>query len=112
MRAAAVLSIAAAVTSHARGEETATVQGKVELPKATAIAPAAARYQTENIPIGKPEPPTAVVYLEGKFPRVAPTHLAKMPQKNLQFTKGLLPIQKGTTVEFPNLDDTYHNVFS
>ena len=35
-----------------------------------------------------------------------------MAQKNLNFGPGILPIQVGTTVEFPNLDDTYHNVFS
>ena len=28
------------------------------------------------------------------------------------FSPGLLPVQVGTTVEFPNLDDTYHNIFS
>ena len=31
---------------------------------------------------------------------------------SLQFVPALLPIQVGTKVEFPNLDDTYHNVFS
>ena len=28
------------------------------------------------------------------------------------FSTTLLPIEVGTTVEFPNRDDTYHNVFS
>jgi hypothetical protein len=35
-----------------------------------------------------------------------------MEQKHFQFAPGILPIQKGTSVEFPNLDDAYHNVFS
>lgn len=35
-----------------------------------------------------------------------------MEQKNFQFHPGVLPIQKGTVVEFPNLDEDYHNVFS
>jgi hypothetical protein len=35
-----------------------------------------------------------------------------MSQKNLAFTTPLLPVRKGTKVEFPNLDDTYHNIFS
>jgi hypothetical protein len=30
----------------------------------------------------------------------------------LTFVPALLPIQVGTKVEFPNLDDTYHNIFS
>ena len=28
------------------------------------------------------------------------------------FVPALLPVQVGTRVEFPNLDDTYHNIFS
>ena len=35
-----------------------------------------------------------------------------MTQKNLAFVTPLLLVQVGTTVEFPNLDDTYHNIFS
>jgi hypothetical protein len=35
-----------------------------------------------------------------------------MAQKDLAFVTPLLPVQVGTTVEFPNLDDTYHNIFS
>lgn len=62
---------------------------------------------------GAPDPPAAVVYLEGVFPITGPNRpVAQMTQKNLNFGPGILPIQVGTTVEFPNLDDTYHNVFS
>jgi len=35
-----------------------------------------------------------------------------MAQKDLAFAPSLLPVQTGTRVEFPNLDDTYHNIFS
>jgi hypothetical protein len=35
-----------------------------------------------------------------------------MAQKDLAFVPELLPVQVGTRVEFPNLDDTYHNIFS
>jgi hypothetical protein len=35
-----------------------------------------------------------------------------MAQKDLTFVPTLLPVQLGTKVEFPNLDDTYHNIFS
>jgi hypothetical protein len=35
-----------------------------------------------------------------------------MAQKDLAFVPMLLPVQTGTKVEFPNLDDTYHNIFS
>jgi len=35
-----------------------------------------------------------------------------MTQKDLSFQPSLLPLQVGARVEFPNLDDTYHNIFS
>jgi plastocyanin len=59
-----------------------------------------------------PFPPVAVVYLEGAFPRPASPPTAQMVQKDLSFQPNLLPVQVGTKVEFPNLDDTYHNIFS
>ena len=36
----------------------------------------------------------------------------QMSQKDLTFVPLMLPVQVGTKVEFPNLDDTYHNIFS
>lgn len=57
-------------------------------------------------------PPTAVVYLEGKFPPAASQVVAQITQKDLAFLPSLLPVRIGTKVEFPNLDDTYHNIFS
>jgi hypothetical protein len=59
-----------------------------------------------------PYPPLAVIYLEGAFPRAGNPPLAQMVQKDLNFQPAILPIQAGTRVEFPNLDDTYHNIFS
>jgi len=57
-------------------------------------------------------PPLAVVYLEGSFPKPATPPTAELPQKNLAFVPSLLPVRVGTIVSFPNLDDTYHNIFS
>jgi plastocyanin len=57
-------------------------------------------------------PPLAVVYFEGDFPKRAPTAVVQMAQKDLTFIPSLLPVQVGTRVEFPNFDDTYHNIFS
>ena len=59
-----------------------------------------------------PYPPVAVVYLEGSFPRPAQIATAQMVQKDLTFVPAILPVLVGTRVEFPNLDDTYHNIFS
>jgi len=59
-----------------------------------------------------PDPPVAIVYLEGSFAPPASAPTAQMAQKDLAFVPSLLPVQRGTRVEFPNLDDTYHNIFS
>jgi plastocyanin len=54
-----------------------------------------------------------VVYLEGNFaPPPASNAPAQVAQKNIAFAPDLLPILVGSSVEFPNMDDTYHNVFS
>jgi plastocyanin len=90
----------------------ATIEGKVNLAgvKKASGPPSTARYQNKP-PIGPPEPRSAVVYLEGVF-EPSTNKIAKLEQRHYQFAPGLLAIQKGTTVEFPNQDDEYHNVFS
>jgi len=100
-------------THSARAD--AIVEGIVQLPKATTPPPNPARYQNKiQGEVGPPDPPVAVVYLEGNFPVNSTTNApsVRMEQKHYQFAPGILPIQKGTSVEFPNLDDAYHNVFS
>lgn len=54
-----------------------------------------------------------VVYLEG-VPGVPPTtpRLKQMRQKDLSFAPGFMVVTKGSTVEFPNDDKVFHNVFS
>lgn len=55
----------------------------------------------------------AVVYLEGSAVKLeAPTEPVKMDQKDQTFVPFVLPVVKGTTVEFLNNDNTGHNVFS
>jgi plastocyanin len=96
------------------GSAQAVVEGIVSLPAPPAGAAALPRYPGQVLQPGPPDPPTAVVYLEGSF-STTPTNATAprvLGQKNLQFAPALLPIQKGTVVEFPNYDDLYHNVFS
>jgi plastocyanin len=93
----------------------AIVEGIVQLPKVTPKVPNTARYQnTIQGEVAAPDTPVAVVYLEGNFPINPATNgpSVQMQQKHYQFAPGILPIQKGTSVDFPNLDDAYHNVFS
>jgi len=61
-----------------------------------------------------------VVYIEGKVGtnsavpekpvQVVTRH--RVSQKGATFTPHVLPVLAGTTVEWPNYDDIYHNVFS
>jgi plastocyanin len=56
----------------------------------------------------------SVVYLEGAAPPLpaARTDRVVVDQKNLAFAPRVLPVVRGTVVEFTNSDDVQHNVFS
>jgi plastocyanin len=91
----------------------AAVEGHVELPKSYAAPVQAKRYEiVTKAGVLSIQPPLAVVYLDGNFPRPASLPTKEVAQKDLTFIPPLLPIQVGTRVQFPNLDDTYHNIFS
>jgi plastocyanin len=90
----------------------ATVEGTVPLSARPVSAAINQRYQAAGGVVATPEPPTAVVYLEGTFPAPATNAMVYLGQTNLQFNLALLPVQKGTLVAFPNQDEVYHNVFS
>jgi plastocyanin len=108
----AIVLLALAVAAPARLSAQATIEGKVQLPKLSAAALSPPRYPNQTLQPGPPEPPAAIVYLDGSFPAAPAGRPARVSQKNLQFAPGLLAIRRGTTVEFPNEDDVYHNVFS
>jgi plastocyanin len=91
----------------------AALEGRVELPKSRAAPVQAKRYEiVTKAGVLSTQPPLAVVYLDGNFPRPASLPIKELAQKDLTFVPVLLPIEVGTRVEFPNLDDTYHNIFS
>src|SRR5712692_5912411 len=91
----------------------ASVEGRVELPKSHSAPVMAKRYEIVTIGgVLATEPPLAVVYLDGSFPKATSPPTKQIAQKNLAFLPALLPVRVGTRVEFPNLDDTYHSIFS
>src|SRR6266550_1973761 len=91
----------------------ATVEGRVELPKSRSAPVQAKRYEiVTKGGVLSTQPPLAVIYLDGPFPQPASLPTKQVTQKDLTFIPALLPVRVGTTVEFPNLDDTYHNIFS
>jgi plastocyanin len=81
---------------HAQGTKASEQGGLIE---GAVDSPWVKRYQ-------------ALVYIDhmkGDFP---PTKNAFMSQKNLVFAPHILPVVKGTTVDFTNDDTVAHNVFS
>jgi plastocyanin len=109
MKQCALLVFCLAV-SHLRAQ--ATVEGTVQLPKPSPDLGINQRYQAD-LPVAPTNPPAAVVYLEtGQPPQPVAHSSAQMAQKGITFAPDLVAVLVGGTVEFPNLDDTYHNVFS
>jgi hypothetical protein len=91
----------------------ATVEGRVALPKSHATPVMNKRYEiVTKGGILSTNPPLGVVYLEGDFPKSPPGPPQQMGQKDMAFVPMLLAVQAGMRVEFPNYDDTYHNIFS
>lgn len=89
------------------------VEGRVALPKTRSTPVMNKRYEiVTKGGVMSTNPPLAVVYLEGVFARPFTPPVKQVIQKDFMFSPTLLPVQTGTKVEFPNLDDTYHNVFS
>ena len=101
--------------SPGQGQDQAVIEGRVPLPKPEPMTVPPPRYAGQVGEIAPPDPPTAVVFLEGKFPAAPATSANatnQVVQRGMQFHPGLLPVQVGTPVAFPNADDFYHNVFS
>lgn len=104
----------------ARREEAparAPVQGKGGAAVAAAAAPRRREPEPAAMGIvrGKIEVPNgepiAYVYVEN-VPGALVRDKVKIEQMHKQFVPSWAVVQRGTTVEFPNLDTIYHNVFS
>ncbi len=83
----------------------AAVEGEVVLPKAKVVVPSGDRYGLKAGQVAPAPAPVAVIYLEGQFPastNAVKTNQVQMAQKGFQFTQSVLPVQKGSYVEFPN----------
>ena len=91
----------------------ATIEGRVELPKTRFTPVVTERYEiVSKAGVLATDPPRAVVYLQGDFPKPKSLPVKEVAQKDFAFVPPLLAIEVGTKVEFPNRDDTYHNIFS
>src|SRR5262249_51109327 len=112
-----VALLALAPAQRASAARAGTIRGRVDLRR---VASAAERRPTVGgfgtpAPRDMPDLLRSVVYLEsaprGAFETNEGGH-AVMDQRNETFVPHVLAITTGTTVDFPNSDKFYHNVFS
>jgi plastocyanin len=110
-------ALLAAGTSSPASAAAGSIRGRVDLRREPAVAPLRPSVAGLGMP-ARPDAPdrrTSVVYLEE-----APQHAFEEPvrarvsmdQRNEAFVPYVLAVAVGTTVDFPNNDRTYHNVFS
>jgi plastocyanin len=91
----------------------AALSGSVPISRAAAAPIAMEKYAGSISGRVNPAPSRlAGVWLEGPGVRATAPGTARLEQEGYQFRTGLLIVQTGTRVEFPNRDDDYHNVFS
>jgi len=111
-----VLPVAHAHSGEIRG--TVRAEGKPEL----AGDAAGGKYDSRKYKfverVNYAELRNFVVYLDGPITNSVTTNATarvdtkRVNQEKASFTPGVLPIVVGTTVEWPNNDDIFHNVFS
>ncbi|HXT17692.1 MAG TPA: plastocyanin/azurin family copper-binding protein [Gemmatimonadaceae bacterium] len=106
-----------------RRPATGRIEGTVEI--STALSARRPQFRpyaepgTGSTPPPAPRDPIAaelhnvVIYLEGDMGRAGESapH-GRVAQHDERFVPHVLPVLQGTTVDFPNEDDVYHNVFS
>ncbi|MBI3049471.1 MAG: hypothetical protein HYY76_14290 [Acidobacteria bacterium] len=102
--------------SGAEGQDTATVQGRVDIGIPVAARRPMTAYATRSVPrpalAPESERRNVVIYLRNTRPRgVAPMHVS-IRQRNETFTPRVVAVTVGSEVDFPNDDLIYHNVFS
>jgi len=112
-----VLALFAAPSAQLRGPANGAIRGRVELrrpPPAQEPRPSVSGFGTVNRGEA-PDRRRSVVYMEtaprGAFEQAEPVR-ATMNQRDETFVPHVIAITTGTTVDFPNSDRIYHNVFS
>lgn len=113
-----MLAFVFAISGTLAAAQTGTIEGSVKLlPRTDLESKAALRYPGQPGPVSDlPQTPVpAVVYVTDKFEGESFTPPAQHPtlaQKDAWFVPEVLAVLVETTVDFPNLDRQYHNVFS
>jgi plastocyanin len=95
--------------------QTGRIVGRVRLVSVSASRPLAIAYSSRWLP-AKGQPPreinNVVVYLQGMPAAAMPARHYELRQEGELFLPHVLPIGRGSWVDFTNDDPFYHNVFS
>lgn len=91
-----------------------TVTGTIPLPARPVGRIAVEKYSgTISGKVAAPPPPCAGVWIEGTGVKAgAVGSKIVLAQQGYQFANSLLVVTRGTTIEFPNNDNDYHNIYS
>jgi plastocyanin len=112
-----------------RPRGTGRIEGTVEISRTLSTRRPVFRFYSDPgmgaVPSGSRRDPVAaelhnvVIYLEGDSAQLNPPPArlesrrhGSMAQHDEHFVPHVLPVVQGATVDFPNQDDVYHNVFS
>jgi plastocyanin len=91
------------------------VEGVVRLQDLPPVQPGAQYRTRARHPVLPADAARAVVWLEttdGHYPRPVPAGPVHIAQQGYQFRPGILAVQVGSEVRFPNQDEEFHSVFS
>lgn len=111
------MSVRASALQGVRADPTGNIRGSIEIRRSLATTERRPSVSDLGMPPrrDRPDRMESVIYLEnapaGAFEQ-RPTGRARMTQRNESFLPYVLAVRGGTTVDFPNEDQTYHNVFS
>jgi hypothetical protein len=114
----AALLAAYAASPHGQGTDTGAITGHVKLtPRIKGRSLPSTAYPTRTVgahdPTSVPEIRNVVVYLkDATFRGTLPVTRGELRQEHETFLPHVLAITRGSTVDFPNDDPIFHNVFS
>jgi plastocyanin len=111
MRSAAVWSRALAGETRDAPPPKAPAKPKSAAPRPAPKAPEQLGVVRGRVAIPEGEP-IAYAYVENVFAPPVRGKTVVIDQRNKTFVPGWAVIRRGTTIEFPNHDNIYHNVFS
>ena len=111
-----VLGAVVAIVLDPAAQETAIVRGRVQIGIPVAARRPTTAYPTRSVPAPKlaaeSERRNVVVYLRDARAQNVSTTGAVIRNQNEAFLPRVVAVTVGSTVEFPNDDPIYHNVFS